>query len=296
MQSKCRVLQSGDANITQTFHRANTTDRHGRYWDYYHGGIDLVRNPHYLDWIVAHTAGTVVGIRVNCTGFEGGGSYGNYVLLKHKNGYYTMYAHLAFGTQKVKLGDKVKKGQVLAYMDNTGTSYGGHLHWEVRNKEGGRIDPEPYLNADLPGMNKKSVTARGYDATKKAWLPKVKNKTLATTTQIIGNPYHRLGAVTIKVANIKNFEGYNVWTNGKKTFGKKITEYGVHKGEYAGSKLRGAVAVAIDCPSVAFKVKIKKTQKWLPTVYGKHYNLKDPVKGDAGNGKDIIDEIIIWIV
>lgn len=294
MRTKCRVLESQDANITQTFHYADAKDSHGRYWSYYHGGIDLVKYDHYLDYITAHTAGTVVGIRTDCTGFEEGGSYGNYVLLKHKNGYKTMYAHLAYGTVKVKLGQKVKRGQVLAYCDNTGTSYGGHLHFEIRNKEGIRVDPEPYLNTDLPGMNKKSVTVRGYDLRKKKWLPEVTNTNLAVQT--IGNPYHRLGAVTLKVNNIKNFEGYNVWRRGKDTFGKKITGYGTQKGEYAGSKYRGTVAIAIDCPNIAYRAKLKKTQQWLPTVYGKHYNLKDPTLGYAGNGKDIIDEVMIWVI
>lgn len=291
MRAKCRVLQCGDANITQTFHKANAYDRHGQKWSYYHGGIDLVKYDHYLDYITAHTAGTVVGIRTNCTGFEGGGSYGNYVLIKHKNGYHTMYAHLAYGTTKVKLGDKVKKGQVLAYMDNTGTSYGGHLHFEVRNKKGDRIDPEPYLNKDLPGMSNYTVTARGYDLNKGKWLPEVSNTKVAVQT--IGNPYHKLGAITLKCKDLK---GYNVMRKGKKTFGKLITAYGTDKNEYAGSKHRSTVAIAINCKHIAYRVKLKKNQQWLPTVYGKNYNLNDPLLGYAGNGKDIIDEVMIWIV
>ena len=286
--SKCRVLQSQDAYITQPFHY-NVVP-----WKAAHFGIDLVRSPHYLDWITAHTAGVVVGIRTNCTGFEGGGSYGNYVLIKHKNGYKTMYAHLAYGTIKVSVGQKVKRGQVLAYMDNSGTSYGGHLHWEVRKPNGERIDPMPYLNADLPMINTKKVVARGYDLKKKEWLPKVTSTTKCNQT--IGNPKHRLGAITLKVENVKGFKGYNVWRRGKKTFGKKITDYGTAKGEYAGSKYRGTVAIAIDCKHIAFQVKLKKTQQWLPVVYGKNYNLNDPVNGYAGNGKDIIDEVKIWIV
>ena len=144
-----RVIQGKQTTMTQPFHY---TGEKG--YSYYHSGVDLTGfNGSYniLDWIVAHSAGTVVDLRLNCTGFEEG-SYGNYVLLKHSNGYFTMYAHLAYGFVKVKLGQTVKKGEVLGYMDNTGTSYGGHLHWEVRTPAGEMIDPEPYLNADLPGM------------------------------------------------------------------------------------------------------------------------------------------------
>lgn len=286
--TKCRVLQSGEAFITQIYHL------HVSPWKAAHYGIDLVRYPHYLDYIVAHSAGTVISVETRYTGTVWDESWGNHVKIKHKNGFCTMYAHLAHGTIQVKVGDKVKKGQVLGYMGSTGPSTAGHLHFEVYNKSGVRIDPQPYLNADLPGMSKKKVTAMGYDLTKGKWLPSVTSTNVSVQT--IGNPYHRLGAITLKVSNVKNFEGYNVWRRGKKTFGKKITAYGTDKGEYAGSKHRGTVAIAIDCPHVAYRVKLKKNQKWLPTVYGKHYNLKDQVNGYAGNGVDIIDEVLIWIV
>lgn len=147
---RCRALQSDSAQITQTFHYKDAYDSHGQWWDYYHGGIDLVRAYSQLDYATAHSAGIVDGIRTNCTGFEDGGSYGNYVLIKHANGYHTRYAHLAYGTIKVSVGQTVSKGQVLGYLDNTGTSYGGHLHFEVIDTGWNRIDPEPFLNANLP--------------------------------------------------------------------------------------------------------------------------------------------------
>ena len=146
-----RVIKGKATTMTQPFHNAG-----GKGYNYYHGGVDLTGfNGSYniLDWIVAHTAGTVVGLRTDCTGYENG-SYGNYVLLQHSNKYYTMYAHLAYGHVKVKLGQTVKTGETLGYMDNTGHSFGGHLHWEVRTPSGVKIDPEPYLDADLPGMLK----------------------------------------------------------------------------------------------------------------------------------------------
>ena len=149
MAVNCRVLQGGVCSITQPYH---INGQKGYKYD--HWGIDLTGwNGSYnvLDWCVAHSDGEVVDIRTNCTGFESN-SYGNYVLLKHANGYYTMYAHLAYGYVKVSYGQKVTKGQVIGYMDNTGTSYGGHLHWEVRQPNGYKIDPEPYLNRPLPGM------------------------------------------------------------------------------------------------------------------------------------------------
>lgn len=150
---KCRVLESGMCIITQNYKKG------------VHDGVDLVntnsKGDHILGWEVAHSAGTVVGYRNNCTGFEKG-SYGNYVKIKHDNGYYTLYGHMAYNTVKVKTGDKVKKGQVLGYMGNTGYSFGGHLHFEVRTPSDVRIDPTPYLDKDLPD-NKQDEFVKGYD-------------------------------------------------------------------------------------------------------------------------------------
>ncbi|MCX8179639.1 MAG: M23 family metallopeptidase, partial [Candidatus Aenigmarchaeota archaeon] len=79
------------------------------------------------------------------------GDYGNYVILKHNfNGatYYTLYAHLKCSGVKVNVGDKVKKGDVIALSGGTdnckGTSTGAHLHFEIRegtNNQRSSINP-----------------------------------------------------------------------------------------------------------------------------------------------------------
>ena len=146
---KCRVLESGICYITQPYH---INEQKG--YNYDHWGIDIVdfsKGYSTLGWIVAHSDGTVVETRNNCTGFEYN-SYGNYVLLKHPNGMYTMYAHLSYNTVQVRKGQSVKSGQRLGYMGNTGTSYGGHLHFEVRQSNGYKIDPESYLNKGMENM------------------------------------------------------------------------------------------------------------------------------------------------
>ena len=63
---------------------------------------------------------------------------GNRIVIKHKNGEYTGYEHLKFQGAEVKVGDKVKKGQLIGYAGNTGmckptkeSPYGHHLHFEV---------------------------------------------------------------------------------------------------------------------------------------------------------------------
>ena len=57
------------------------------------------------------------------------GGYGNYVLLNHGNGYTTSFAHMH--TFLVKKGDRVKRGQLIGLVGNTGRSTGSHLHYEL---------------------------------------------------------------------------------------------------------------------------------------------------------------------
>lgn len=163
MSVKCRVIKGGYCEITQNY-KAGV-----------HNGIDLVGPGYTLAYITAHTDGVVVAYRNNCNGFEDG-SYGNYVKIKHDDGYYTLYAHMAYNTVRVKTGDRVQRGQILGYMGNTGMSYGGHLHWEVRNKSDVRIDPTPYLDKDLPEVYVKDVNVYYRVKTvKHGWLPEVEN-------------------------------------------------------------------------------------------------------------------------
>lgn len=134
-----RVFKNRENQITQRFDSK------------YHQGIDLVGNCFALDHIVSHSDGIVVGVRNNYTTTDKTGvSYGNYVKIKHDNGYYTLYAHLKYGSVSVKVGDRVSKGQVIGYMGNTGHSNGAHLHFEVRNENDIKIDPTPFINSDLP--------------------------------------------------------------------------------------------------------------------------------------------------
>jgi len=68
--------------------------------------------------------------------------YGNLVEINHGNGYATRYGH----AQKVlvKVGDTVKKGQVIALMGSTGRSTGPHVHFEVW-RNGNVVNPMEYI-------------------------------------------------------------------------------------------------------------------------------------------------------
>jgi murein DD-endopeptidase MepM/ murein hydrolase activator NlpD len=70
------------------------------------------------------------------------GGYGNTVIIDHRNGLATLYAHQSRVSAKV--GQKVSTGQVVGFVGQTGMSTGPHLHFEVREK-GAPVDPAWYL-------------------------------------------------------------------------------------------------------------------------------------------------------
>ena len=70
-------------------------------------------------------------------------SYGNYVMIYHSNGTYTLYAHMS--SIAVTAGQSVTKGDTIGYVGSTGWSTGPHLHFEIRNS-GGTIDPTQFFS------------------------------------------------------------------------------------------------------------------------------------------------------
>jgi murein DD-endopeptidase MepM/ murein hydrolase activator NlpD len=68
--------------------------------------------------------------------------YGNYVELRHGEGYSTKYSHVS--RLLVRRGQWVRKGEIIAFSGNTGRSTAPHLHYEVR-LQGTAVDPHPYL-------------------------------------------------------------------------------------------------------------------------------------------------------
>lgn len=77
---------------------------------------------------------------VEFAGLRGG--FGNCIMLKHANGYETLYGHLS--KILVHLGQQVNIGQQIGKIGSTGRSTGPHLHYEV-HKNGKQINPEPFL-------------------------------------------------------------------------------------------------------------------------------------------------------
>lgn len=101
----------------------------GYRWGRKHEGIDIARPSGFN--IKAADNGVV-----EAAGWDG--TYGNRVIVNHKNGYKTTYAHLS--SVSVSVGDVVPQGSKLGVMGSTGRSTGTHLHFEVK-KDGVTIDP-----------------------------------------------------------------------------------------------------------------------------------------------------------
>lgn len=84
-----------------------------------------------IDW--AGPPGTPIVAAGNGTVEEAGykGQYGNYVRIRHANGYQTAYGHMRNIAPGMRSGLKVRQGQVIGYIGTTGLSSGPHLHFEV---------------------------------------------------------------------------------------------------------------------------------------------------------------------
>ena len=74
------------------------------------------------------------------------GGYGKYIIIDHSDDYKTLYAHLNEIT--VKKGSKVKRGDIIGYVGNSGKSTAPHLHYEVHYKDQ-KIDPVNFFFDDL---------------------------------------------------------------------------------------------------------------------------------------------------
>lgn len=83
--------------------------------------------------------------RVSEADFNAGG-YGNHVVINHGFGYETLYGHMY--RIKARVGQMVKRGEVIGYVGNTGKSTGPHCHYEV-HKNGQPIDPVYFFYNDL---------------------------------------------------------------------------------------------------------------------------------------------------
>ncbi len=104
----------------------------------YHAGLDFSApqgTPIYA---------TADGV-VTTAGFSDGG-YGNHVVINHGYGYETLYGNMY--KVKTRVGQHVKRGDLIGYVGSTGKSTGPHCHYEV-HKNGQKLDPVYFFYNDL---------------------------------------------------------------------------------------------------------------------------------------------------
>lgn len=135
---------------TKTTSRFPVVGRLSQRFSYYHPGIDIEQpfnspiNP-FLHGVVFET------------GFHTGG-YGNYVLIDHQNGYFSLYAHL--NSIFAKKDDPVTQESVIGTVGLTGRTTGSHLHFEMY-ENGRAINPLTILpEATLASASARIQTAQ----------------------------------------------------------------------------------------------------------------------------------------
>jgi murein DD-endopeptidase MepM/ murein hydrolase activator NlpD len=104
----------------------------------FHNGVDFaapMKTPIYA------TAPGIVSDAINSNE-----NFGNHIRLNHENGFYTLYAHCS--ELKVKKGDKVNRGDIIALVGSTGKSTGSHLHYEVHIGMDPALNPQEFINID----------------------------------------------------------------------------------------------------------------------------------------------------
>ncbi|NJO01831.1 MAG: peptidoglycan DD-metalloendopeptidase family protein, partial [Bacteroidia bacterium] len=105
------------------------TSGFGFRWGRFHHGVDL-------NLSIGTPVFSVFDGIVRISAFQQG--YGHFVVIRHRNGLETLYAHLS--ARKVDVGQVIKAGQIVGLGGNTGWSTGPHLHFEVRY-EGNSFNP-----------------------------------------------------------------------------------------------------------------------------------------------------------
>lgn len=123
-----------EGSITSLYgYRMSPMRREGGEDGEFHSGIDI-----------ANASDTLVYATADGTARHAGWSsgYGRMILIDHGYGISTLYGHTSKAL--VKPGDRVRRGQVIAYMGTTGRSTGAHLHYEVW-RHGKPVNPMSFL-------------------------------------------------------------------------------------------------------------------------------------------------------
>jgi hypothetical protein len=288
MSTTSRILKTGSNQITQAYKKG------------VHNGIDIVKNKLQCDDLIAHSDGTVVLVQTghkNNKLATGMSAYGNCVKIDHGNGYYTLYAHMA--NVKVKKGDKVKKGQVLGYMGNTGHSFGAHVHFEVFNGSN-KIDPTPYINADLPVVEKDESPKALYKVYTGKWLSEIENYNTVNSMGYAGIQGKSMTSLAVR-SNVGTLKYRVHIIDGKKSrWLGWVNQYNIKDSTYGYAGIKGKEIDAVQMKlegtndySVKYRVSPKNSKTWYGWCTNTTNNAGDGYAGVMGQPIDCIQVSIV---
>lgn len=128
-----------------------------------HAGVDLAIPVGYRVYAVGDGIVELAGWQNNAVRQGPGSGYGMRIRILHEGGYQSLYAHLS--RIDVKVGQKVKAGDVIGLSGNSGNSSGPHLHFETRANHK-IMDPMQYINAlkqssQIPSVNQQIMGVSG---------------------------------------------------------------------------------------------------------------------------------------
>lgn len=216
------------------------------------------------------------------TGSQANG-WGNYVLIRHADGSTSRYAHLR--SIKVSKNQRVKKGDIIGISGGgpkdpgRGNSTAAHLHFEIANKAGVRVDPEAWLaNAKLPilpGFNDQgkryqvgSMLFDNYSSLDDVFSPNSLDNFLKSSADFGGVSWSDIKKQYGK-QELKAFMEIDDAYKGKPTSNKKDLIRMIASGGFHGDALKTAYAIAIAESGGRSNAKgdIKlQDEKWGPSV------------------------------
>lgn len=106
----------------------------------FHKALDIISLYRIADKVIAIADGVVEKVTYDQW-------RGYYVQIRHNSRIISHYQHLAYGTIPLRVGQKIKKGEVLGQMGQSGDSMGIHLDFQII-VDGKNVDPTPYLTGE----------------------------------------------------------------------------------------------------------------------------------------------------
>lgn len=123
------------------------------------------------------------------------GSFGNYIRIRHTDGYKTAYAHLSKFARGVRAGKYVKQDQVIGYVGTTGRSTGPHLHYEVHH-HGKKINPrrlsqlsgKPLAQSEMASFKKRRAAINAQRETAETIMSEPNTTSSDVATMVVTAP------------------------------------------------------------------------------------------------------------